>query len=148
MPSQSMAGRRELRVSGTSSVTARAAINAIGTFMKKIHCQPAWSSSSPPTIGPSGIPMLLATTKNPIAFLRSSSVRKRTVISESATGTIIAAPMPRNARAAIRPSAESARPQASEAAPNRVSAIAMILRRPYRSPRRPAGSRRAARTRL
>ena len=92
--------------------------------------------------------MLLATTKKPIAFFRSCSVRNSTVISDSATGTIIAAPMPRKARAAISPPAESARAQASEAAPNSVSAIAMILRRPYRSPRRPAGSRRAARTRL
>ena len=53
--------------------------------------------------------MLLATTKKPIAFFRSSAVRNSTVISESATGTIIAAPMPRKARAAIRVPAESAK---------------------------------------
>ena len=80
----------------------------------------------------------------PSALFRSAPSSKVVVTIESAAGEMIAAPTPWTARDAIRTSALSARPQASEASVKRMRPTTKISRRPRRSASSPAEQQEAA----
>jgi hypothetical protein len=80
----------------------------------------------------------------PIARERSSS-GKVDVMTARVTGMIIAAPTPLRSRAAIKISADGARPAARFATPKRVRPVSSTGFRPHRSPTAPSGRSSAAR---
>ena len=82
-----------------------------------------------------------------MAFCRSAGVNS-TGITASDSGMITAAPTPSTARAATSSPDVCEYAQASDARPKSTSAGTRIFLRPNRSPSSPAGSSKAARTRL
>lgn len=69
------------------------AITPIGTLIRKTQCQEAYSTSTPPTTGPSAIPETEIAPQIPTALPRSSG-GKASEIKESDSGMINAAPTP------------------------------------------------------
>src|SRR5690242_18279558 len=146
MPSGSIAGRSAARDSGTSTTTAMRPRIATGTFIKKIHPHHRLVKSQPPKMGPIGRARKLAAAQMPIARGRCSS-ENSTVTTDSAMTTIAAPAAPRSTRPAMNWPGLVEYAHAIEPAPNTASAPRRIRLRPKRSPRTPAGSIPAARTR-
>ena len=133
--------------SGISTVAATIARAATGTLSRNTEPHPDQAISVPPRTGPPTRPTMAAALQAVIALRRS--VGSKTVIRiDSVLGSTRAPPAPITARAAISWSGLAANVAASEAAPKSASPRSMILRRPNRSPRLPAVSRRPAKTRM
>src|SRR5690242_21963841 len=87
----------------------------IGTLMKKIQLQCAYSDRRPPVIGPSASALAETPTQIPIAVPRCLAANVAVMI-ESVAGFIIAEPTPCTARNAISIEPVEASPQASDEA--------------------------------
>ena len=118
------------------SVTA----NTTGTLTRKIQRQFSASVTSPPSTSPTANPALAHAPKTPSARLRSSPSANVVAMSETAAGTVSAAPMPCRARATTSTGAPGARPHASDIAPKSESPSTKVRRRPTRSAIRPPRS--------
>ena len=87
----------------------------MGRLTKKIHCQPACSSSRPPSVGPKTGARMIGT---PIALMTRAmffgpAARTRIIWP---IGMIMPPPRPWSTRAAISDSADQAKPQSAEPA--------------------------------
>ena len=132
--------------SGTSVSANPKPIAAIGTLIKNTDPHAKWSSSSPPTIGPSAMPAPLVAAQNPIARWRSCTSAKVLVMIASVEGMMSAAPMPMLARAAISMPTEPETAAQVEPAAKATRPARNVRLRPIRSPRLPATSSRHAKT--
>ena len=65
-----------------------------GTFIRKIHSQPAEETSAPPMIGPSAIDAPKTAPQTPTAWARSRGSVNVLVMIDMATGLSIEAPTP------------------------------------------------------
>ena len=86
-----------------------------GTLTKKIHSQPRYFVSTPPSSTPTAAPEPPIAPQMPSALLRSAPSSKVVVMIESAAGEMIAAPRPCNARAPISTPSDHASPQRNDA---------------------------------
>ncbi len=96
-----------LRDSGISTATAISASTTTGTLIRKTDPHQKWSSSQPPSSGPSGKLTNVADAMIAMAFGRSSAV-KSTGSTDRESGMIAAAPSPSSARAPISSPVEDA----------------------------------------
>src|SRR4051794_12730697 len=90
----------------------------IGTLIRKTQCQDAYSTSTPPTTGPSAIPETEIAPQIPTARPRSSG-GNAAEINESESGMMNAAPSPCSARIAISISMFCEKAAANDVAANR-----------------------------
>jgi hypothetical protein len=111
----------------------------IGTWTKKIHCQPSRSTSTPPASGPTSVATPAVAPHRLIATPRRSGGKIRVMV-DSVCGVSSAAPMPCTTRAAMSVSILAARPHHNDAAVNTVNPTRYRFFGPNRSPRRPASS--------
>ena len=127
---------RGSRVSGTHRSASHTVSAASGRLMRKIQRHDAWSTSSPPTSGPSAAAMPPSPDQAPMARLRSSA-RKAPWIIARLPGVSSAPPMPCSTRATTSTSAVGATPHSSEARANQTVPMMKTRRRPSRSPSEP-----------
>ncbi len=141
----STGGAAGSEVSGSRKTQAAMPISTSGTLTRNTEPHQKWSSSQPPTRGPSGSPSAEAAEIAPTAVERSPGPKSegRTDI---ASGMISAAPVPITARAPMTSGALSARVPNREPARKMPRPQRSIRRRPNLSPRSPAGSIRPAKT--
>ena len=128
-------------VSGASrrAANSHAAI-PIGTLTKKIQCQFSACVSTPPASSPIDAPADATNEKTPIAFACSPGEGNIVTIIPRITAELSAPPTPCTNRAAISISGLAASPHSSEATVNTASPARKTVRRPIRSPSRPARS--------
>ena len=133
------------RDSRTAYTVSGAAISATGTFRKKIHSQPAFSTSRPPTTGPmpSARPEMPA--HRPSAR-PSSGPLKVLVMIESDPGIRNAAPAPCTPRKNTSSLIEPDSPAPIEPSVNTTSPARNMRLRPNTSPRRPPVTSRTPNT--
>ena len=124
-------------VSGTHRCASHTVSAASGRLIRKIQRHDAWSTSSPPTSGPSAAAMPPSPDQAPIARLRSSERNAPWIIARL-PGVSSAPPMPCSTRAAISTSAFGASPHSREARANQIVPMTKTRRRPSRSPSDPA----------
>ena len=147
-PGQSAPARRPLSPGSTSwsaGSTRHAASQAAaptGRFTKKIQCQLAYCTSSPPMISPADAPTAPVKANAPIARPWSAGRSNSRTIMPRVTADAIAAPAPWTNLAAISIPGPAARPHASEAATKTAIPARNIRFRPSRSPSRPLSSSR------
>ena len=145
-------GARSSRDSCTAQAATRTAITPIGTLMKKIDCQPTFSTSKPPANGPIAVARPLTLPQMPMARPRSGPSNVAVMIAR-VMGNMIDAPMPWMPRATSsafmceRPPTEMPpdSPQRSEPSVKTVRPAMKTRLRPKMSPSRPAVTRNTAR---
>ena len=130
------------RLSRTKRGASTKAITPTGTLMKKIHSQPKYFVSTPPSSTPTAAPAPPSAPQIPSALFRSAPSSNVVITIESAAGEMIAAPRPCTARAPISIPSDCARPQTSEAAVKTTTPTRKTRRRPSRSAARPPSSRK------
>jgi hypothetical protein len=120
---------------------------ATGTFTRNTEPHQKWSSSQPPTMGPSGTPRPMAAAMIEMARARwaGGKITGRIAV---AIGVMIAEPSPIRARAAISPPVAVVQAAPTEARPKKPRPTSSTRRRPTRSPSAPIGSSRPAKTRM
>src|SRR3954451_13405868 len=123
---------------------ASTATSPMGTLMKRIHCQPSASVSTPPTSAPAAPPAAPIAAHAESARLRSAPSVKVVVRMDSVAGATTAPPRPWKPRATINWPWPCDRPPASEAAANRNSPAIRTFLWPSRSAARPPSSRKPA----
>ena len=106
-----------------------------------MYCQPAYRVRRPPAITPTVAPPAPSPPQIPSALLRSAPSPNMFITIDRAAGSMIAAPMPWTARAAIMKPAPVASAAASDAALNSPSPSIRMRRRPSRSAARPPRSK-------
>ena len=119
----STASRRARRTAAPAAAASPAArpprspgsTTPIGRLIRKIHCQPMFSTSSPPTTGPVIVATPATAPHTLIGSPRFSGGNSR-VMNDSVCGVIAAAPSPWTARAAISMPGVVASPLHSDAA--------------------------------
>ncbi|MNS80513.1 hypothetical protein D3C72_1141940 [compost metagenome] len=139
MPSASKSGRVEViswRSTGKKRHASPIAKTPKGRFNRKIPCQPTWAINTPPSVGPSEVPIADIVPSTPIA-LPIFSLGTAPLTSAMVSAIMVAAPMPCTARAAISNHRLGARAHRSEATVNSAMPISSNRRRPRRSPSRP-----------
>jgi hypothetical protein len=104
---------------GISQTANATPMMPIGTLTMKIHCQPKWSTSTPPAMGPTSVATPAVAPQTLIATPRRSAGKIRVMV-DNVCGVSRAAPMPCTTRAAISISMLPASPHHSEAAVNTV----------------------------
>ena len=114
----------------------------IGTLTKKIQCQEMACVRTPPARRPIEPPAEATKAYMPIAFAWSRGSGNIVTIMPSTTAALIAPPMPWTKRAATSQPWLWAVPQSTEALVKRIRPARNTVRRPIRSPRRPASSSR------
>ncbi len=128
----------------------------IGTLMRKTPPQSlfvsqlvqlGFSSSRPPSTGPSATAAPTAPAQAPIALPRSCG-GKTTVMIASVTGSTAAPPMPMSPRKTMSSVGDVANAQAAEATAKITRPMTRIFLRPYLSPRTPQVNSNAAKTRM
>src|SRR3954471_15044400 len=122
----------------------KAAARPMGTLMKRIHCQPATSVSTPPSSTPAAPPAPPIAPHAPSALLRSEPSVKVVVMIARLAGEMIAPPSPWVARAAISIPWLEASPPTSEATEISSRPPTNTRLRPSRSAIRPPSSRKPA----
>ena len=127
---------RRSRVSGTHRCASHTVRTASGRLIRKIHRHDAWSTSSPPTSGPSAAAIPPRPDQAPMARLRSSERNAPWIIARL-PGVRSAPPMPCSTRAAISTSAFGASPHNRDARANQTVPMTKTRRRPRRSPSDP-----------
>src|SRR5450432_1221537 len=125
-----------LRLSGTRKKSKNRTTIPNGTFMKKIQCQEAYSTSQPPRTGPIADVIEVKPDQVPIAEPRLSSLKEALIIARL-PGTNNAPPIPWMQRAIIRSRIAGDRPHKIEASEKSITPIAKIRRRPKISPSEP-----------
>jgi hypothetical protein len=118
-----------------------------GTLIQKMDCQPALSTSTPPTSGPSAMLRPITPPHTPMALARSRLSVKVLVMIDIATGLSIEPPTACTIRNTISQPALGATLHSSEPRPNRVRPVWKVRRRPIRSAVEPASISRLASTR-
>lgn len=129
IPSQSNAGACGSTDSGNSTTQATRAATPTGTLIRNTEPHQKCCSSQPPTIGPSGNPTPSAPTHTAIARRRWSGPNRVGRI-PSDSGTMIAAPMPMTARAAISEPVDPLKAAQAEAATKATKPISSSRLRP------------------
>ncbi len=128
----------------TSRSSRRAANTPVaipmGMFTKKIQCQSIDCVITPPASRPTEPPAEATNAYTPIALACSRGSGNIVTIIPRITAEVIAPPTPWTKRAAINTVWLSARPHSSEATVNTQIPARKMLRRPIRSPKRPASS--------
>ena len=112
----------------------------IGMLMKKIQCQLIDSVSTPPASRPTEPPADATNAYTPIALASSRGSGNIVTIMPRMTADVIAPPMPCTKRAPTSISWLCAVPHSSDAPVNSARPARNTVRRPIRSPRRPASS--------
>ena len=110
----------------------------MGTLIQKIQCQEMPSTTAPPTIGPSAMPVPLIPDQMPSAAPRRSA-GKAPASSVRVSGATIAPPTPCSARATTRTPVLGASAAAALEAVKSERPMRNSLRRPKRSPRAAPG---------
>ena len=105
----------------------------MGTLIQKIQCQEMPSTTAPPTIGPSAMPVPLMPDQMPSAAPRRSA-GKALASSVRVSGATIAPPTPCSARAATRAPVVGASAAAALEAVKSERPMRNSRRRPKRSP--------------
>ena len=118
------------------------AATPIGTLTKKIQCQVSRSVSTPPASRPIEAPADATNEKTPIAFACSPGSGNIVTIIPRITAEASAPPTPWTKRAAISISGLTDSPHSSEARVKTARPARKTVRRPIRSPSRPASSSR------
>ena len=118
-----------------------------GMLTRKIDDQAKLSTSQPPRIGPTTMPMPETADQTAIAFGRSSSGNTLAMIDRVA-GIVRAAPMPMKARAQISWSAVVTNADRTLPTPKIARPARSASRRPNLSDRAPATSSSPAKTRM
>ena len=113
----------------TVRVATKNATIPIGTFRKKIDCQPRCSTIRPPIVGPSASARPDMPAHSPIAFARSCGGNV-TVMIDSVPGSSSAAPMPWIARNTTSMPVLPETPHPNEASVKIVSPVRNIFFRP------------------
>ena len=140
-PIPSAPARRPSPASPDSTRQPASAVAApTGRFTKKIQCQLAYCTSSPPRIRPADAPTAPVNANAPIALPCSAGESKSLTIIPRVTADAMAAPPPCTNLAAISIQGATARPQASEARTNTAIPARNSRLRPSRSPSRPPSS--------
>ena len=145
-PTGSRGRRSRSRDVGTTAIVATRATTPIGTLTKKTEPHQNTSSKNPPPMRPIAPPAPANPDQIAIAFARSCG-GKTTVMMERVAGMIRAAPIPITDLEAIRRIAEVENDAAIAPPMKMPRPMRRALRRPYRSPRAPAGSSKPANTR-
>jgi len=112
----------------------------IGTLTKKIQCQLIDSVSTPPASSPTEPPAEATNAYTPIALACIRGSGNIVTIMPRMTADVIAPPMPWAKRAPTSISWLRALPHRSDATVNSVRPARKTVRRPIRSPKRPASS--------
>ena len=115
-----------------------------GTFTRNTDPHQKCSSSSPPTTGPSAMPLAAAADQTAIARVRSLGSAKMLRISDRVDGISVEPAMPSSRRAAMSTSAVGANAASTEATPNAVEPISSSFLRPTRSATLPMVTSRPA----
>ncbi len=123
-------------VSGTSRVAITTVTTASGTLTRKIQRQLAYSTSAPPTNGPTAEAIPPRPDQAPIARPRSSTTKAPWIMARL-PGMSSAPPTPWTTRAAISSWGPGASPQRTEASAKTTVPTTKIRRRPKRSPSEP-----------
>src|SRR5829696_7705844 len=144
-PMGSRRDTRGSRDSGTSHSPAATALTTNGTLTRNTEPHQKCFRRYPPTTGPNATPSPATPDQIAIALARSRSGNVFVRI-DSVEGMIAAAPTPISARLAISSSAEPLNAPRTEPRPKMPRPAKSIRRRPNRSPRLPATSRRPAKT--
>ena len=147
VPAVSQLGGTAALYSGSRKSPAITAITIRGTLIKNAACQVLYSSSSPPTTGPMAMPTEDTAAQMPSAVALSRGSVKMTRIIDSVVGMIIAPPIPRSERIAMRVPASCANSTSSEARANTANPPRRIRLRPKRSAIALMGTNSPARTR-
>jgi hypothetical protein len=114
----------------------------IGMLMKKIQCQLIAWVSTPPASSPIEPPAEATKAYTPIARACSPRSGNMVTIMPRTTAEVIAPPIPCTNRPITSISWPCASPQNSDAAVKRTRPARKTVRRPIRSPKRPASSSR------
>ena len=130
-----------MRLSRTNRRVSTSAPTPTGTLTKKIHSQPRYFVSTPPSSTPTAAPLPATAPQIPSALFRSAPSSNVVVTMESAAGETTAAPKPCTPRAMIRTPSDHARPQRSDAAVKTATPTMKTRLRPSRSAARPPSSR-------
>ena len=113
----------------------------IGRLTKKIQCQLIDWVSTPPASRPTEPPAEATKAYTPTALACSRGSGNMVTIMPRITADVIAPPIPCTKRAPTRTSWLSARPQTSDATVKTPRPARRMVRRPIRSPNRPASSK-------
>ena len=105
-------------------------------LIRKIHCQPTFSTSNPPSTGPASVATPATEPHTEIGTPRFSGGNSL-VTNDSVCGVINAAPSPCRVRAAISSPADCASPLHADAMVNATNPATSTRLGPYRSPSRP-----------
>ena len=132
---------------GAMVMVPMTAIITTGRLMRNTEPHQKCSKRNPPMTGPEAAPRVAVAPQIPMAVLRSCTSVKVVRNSDKVAGIMVAAPMPKSARAAMRISGLGAKVATSEAAPKMPRPISNMRRWPILSPRVPVPSRRPDRTR-
>ncbi len=116
----------------------------MGTLIRKTEPHQKWSSSSPPTTGPTAKPAALIPLQMPTAAVRSPGSVNTLRTIDRVEGMIVAPATPSSALAAISSSGVGAYAVTAEAAPNAAVPMSSRRLRPMRSPRLPMVTSRPA----
>jgi hypothetical protein len=114
---------------------------AIGTLMRKHHCQPAYSVRMPPRSTPMAAPDPAIAPRIPSALFRSAPSTNVTETIENTDGARSAAPAPCRILNVTSIVDDVDRPHSSEQIANAMSPAMNTFLRPSRSPMRPPSSR-------
>src|SRR6266496_3604351 len=135
-----------LRYSGSRTGPSRSSSAIAGRLSRNAEPHQKWSSSKPPTIGPTVTPPVIAPVHTAIAVLRWPASRNMFRISASVEGINVAPARPNTARAPISMPALPAYAAATDAALKATAPSSNSLRRPIRSPSAPMVISRPAST--
>ena len=136
-----------LRDSGSNHAPRPMTSAMTGRLIRNTEPHQKFSSSAPPTRGPSAMPLAAAADQIAIARVRSIGSVKMLRISDSVEGMIVAPATPSSRRAAMRTSAVGAKAARMEASPNAAAPISSSFLRPIRSARFPIVTSSPARAR-
>jgi hypothetical protein len=125
------------RYSGSRIGPAASSRTMTGTPIRKADPHQKYSSSAPPTRGPSAAPARKLVNQIEIATVRCAASGNMLRISARVEGASVAPATPSSARAVINISALVENAARTDARPNAAAPISSSRRRPIRSPRVP-----------
>ena len=134
------------RESGTRWSVPSSAATRSGTLIQNTDDHEKLRMSIPPTIGPSAMPRPLAAVQTAMALARSRGSPNTLTRIDSVVGMISAPPRPITPRPTISAVVDVAVADTTDPARKVARPAASACRRPNRSPRLPAVSRRPAKT--
>ena len=135
------------RVCGTHAAIPASTSSPNGRLTQKIQRHDAYSVKTPPSSGPRAAMPLMTAPQMPKAAARSLPWKSE-FTDDRVDGNTSAPPTPWTVREAMREPGPDAVAASRDPPTKRTTPVAKVVRRPIRSPRRPAPSRRAAKMTL